>query len=110
MNFIYLTTFLYLLCRAYYMYMYICYYLLNSVFLKNKCYKIINQLVVETLKGNNITQEGIYILYNFVTDNLCMFVVLIDIFVIKLFSYDLKDHIFILQTPASTTPFRLYNG
>ena len=41
--------------------MYICYYLLNSVFLKNKCYKIINQLVVETLKGNNITQEGIYV-------------------------------------------------
>ena len=36
---------------------------------KNKCYKIINQLVVETLKGNNITQEGIYSLYNFVTDN-----------------------------------------
>ena len=27
---------------------------------KNKCYKIINQLVVETLKGNNITQEGKY--------------------------------------------------
>ena len=27
---------------------------------KNKCYKIINQLV-ETLKGNNITQEGIYV-------------------------------------------------
>ena len=51
------------------MYMYICYYLLNSVFLKNKCYKIINQLVVETLKGNNITQEGIYSLYNCVTDN-----------------------------------------
>jgi hypothetical protein len=69
MNIIYLTTFLYLLCRAYYMYMYICYYLLNSVFLKNKCYKIINQLVVETLKGNNITQEGIYSLYNFVRDN-----------------------------------------
>jgi hypothetical protein len=37
-------------------------------------------------------------------------VALIDIFVIKLFSYDLKDHTFILQTPASTTPFRLYNG
>ena len=29
---------------------------------------------------------------------------------IKLFSYDVKDHTFILQTPASTTPFRLYNG
>ena len=28
-----------------------------------------------------------------------------DIFVIKLFSYDLKDHTFILHTPASTTPF-----
>ena len=28
---------------------------------QNKCYKIINQLVVETLKGNNITQEGIYV-------------------------------------------------
>ena len=27
---------------------------------KNKCYNIINQLVVETLKGNTITQEGIY--------------------------------------------------
>jgi hypothetical protein len=39
----------------------VCYHLLNSVFLKNKCYKIINQLVV--------TQEGIYSLYNFVTDN-----------------------------------------
>jgi hypothetical protein len=38
-----------------------------------------------------------------------MLVALIDIFVIKLFSYDLKDHTFILQTPASTTPFRLYN-
>jgi hypothetical protein len=36
---------------------------------------------------------------------LCMLVVLIDIFVIKLFSYDLKDHTFILQTPVSTTPF-----
>jgi hypothetical protein len=36
---------------------------------------------------------------------LCLLVVLIDIFVIKLFSYDLKDHTFILQTPASTTPF-----
>ena len=37
---------------------------------------------------------------------LCMLVVLIDIFVIKLFSYDLKNHhTFILQTPASTTPF-----
>ena len=35
---------------------------------------------------------------------LCMLVALIDIFVIKLFSYDLKDHTFILQTPASTTP------
>jgi hypothetical protein len=33
-----------------------------------------------------------------------MLVALIDIFVIKLFSYDLKDHTFILQTPASTTP------
>jgi hypothetical protein len=39
-----------------------------------------------------------------------MLVALIDIFVIKLFSYDLKDHTFILQTPASTTPFRFYNG
>ena len=38
----------------------------------------------------------------------CMLVALIDIFVIKLLSYDLKDHTFILQTPASTTPFRLY--
>ena len=35
----------------------------------------------------------------------CMLVALIDIFVIKLFSYDLKDHTFILQTLASTTPF-----
>ena len=35
---------------------------------KNKCYKIINQLVVETLKGNSITQEGIC-LYNLVTDH-----------------------------------------
>jgi hypothetical protein len=34
---------------------------------------------------------------------LCMLVVLIDIFVIKLFTYNLKDHTFILQTPASTT-------
>ena len=41
---------------------------------------------------------------------LCMLVALTDIFVIKLFSYDLKDHTFILQTRASTTPFRLYNG
>ena len=41
---------------------------------------------------------------------LCMLVALIDNFVIKLFSYDLKDHTFILQTPASTIPFRLYNG
>jgi hypothetical protein len=32
------------------------------------------------------------------------------IFVIKLFSYNLKDHTFILQTPASTITFRLYNG
>jgi hypothetical protein len=40
---------------------------------------------------------------------LCMLVALIDIFVIKLFSYALKDHTFILQTPASTTSFRLYN-
>ena len=38
-----------------------------------------------------------------------MLVALIDNFVIKLFSYDLKDHTFILQTPASTTPFK-YNG
>ena len=45
------------------------------------------------------------------TDNrLCMLVALIDIFVIKLFSYDFKDHTFMLQTSASTTPFRLYNG
>ena len=36
---------------------------------------------------------------------LYMLVVVIDIFVIKLFSYDLKDHTFILQTPASTIPF-----
>ena len=35
---------------------------------KNKCYKIISQLV-ETLKGNNITQEGIYSLYNSIADN-----------------------------------------
>ena len=41
---------------------------------------------------------------------LCMLVALIDNFVIKLFSYDLKDHTFILQTPAYTIPFRLYNG
>jgi hypothetical protein len=27
------------------------------------------KLVVETFKGNNITQEGIYSLHNFVTDN-----------------------------------------
>ena len=27
------------------------------------------KLVVETFKGNNITQEGIYSQYNFVTDN-----------------------------------------
>jgi hypothetical protein len=33
-----------------------------------------------------------------------MLVALIDIFVINFFSYDLKDHAFILQTPASTTP------
>ena len=33
---------------------------------------------------------------------LCMLVALIDNFVIKLFSYDLKDHTFSLQTPAST--------
>jgi hypothetical protein len=56
MNFIYLTTFLYLLFRAYYMYMYICYYLLNSVFLKNKCYKIINQLVVEIRLTENLSK------------------------------------------------------
>jgi hypothetical protein len=37
-------------------------------------------------------------------NRLCMLVALIDIFVIKLFSYDLKDHTFILQTSASTTP------
>jgi hypothetical protein len=35
---------------------------------KNKCYKIISQLV-ETLKGINITQEGIYSLYNSIADN-----------------------------------------
>jgi len=33
-----------------------------------------------------------------------MLVALIDMFVIKLFSYNLKYHTFILQTPASTTP------
>jgi hypothetical protein len=32
-----------------------------------------------------------------------MLVVLIDIFVIKLFSYDLEVHTFILHTPVSTT-------
>ena len=37
-------------------------------------------------------------------NRLCMLVALIDIFVIKLFSYDLKDHTFMLQTSASTTP------
>jgi hypothetical protein len=45
-----------------------------------------------------------------INNRLCMLVALIDIFVIKLFSYDLKDHTFILRTSASTTPFRLYNG
>jgi hypothetical protein len=46
-----------------------------------------------------------------INNRLCMLVALMDIFVIKLFSYDLKDdHTFILQTSASTTPFRLYNG
>jgi hypothetical protein len=29
----------------------------------------ISQLVVETLKGNNIAQEGIYSLYNSIADN-----------------------------------------
>ena len=43
-------------------------------------------------------------------NRLYMLVALIDIFVIKLFSYDLKDHTFMLQTSASTTHFRLYNG
>jgi hypothetical protein len=43
-------------------------------------------------------------------NRLYMLVALIDIFVIKLFSYDLKDHAFMLQTSASTTHFRLYNG
>ena len=36
-------------------------------------------------------------------NRLCMLVALIDIFVIKLFSYDLKDHTFMLQISASTT-------
>ena len=27
---------------------------------KNKCYKIINQLVVETLKGNNYTRRNTF--------------------------------------------------
>jgi hypothetical protein len=34
-------------------------------------------------------------------NRLCMLVALIDIFVIKLFSYDLKDHTFILQKQKS---------
>jgi hypothetical protein len=34
-----------------------------------------------------------------------MLVVLTAIFVIELFSYDLKDHTFILHTPASNTSF-----
>jgi hypothetical protein len=34
----------------------------------NKCYKIINQLVVGTLKGNNYTRRNIFSVY-FVTDN-----------------------------------------
>jgi hypothetical protein len=34
-----------------------------------------------------------------------MMVVLTDIFVIKLFSYNLKDHTFIVHTPASNNPF-----
>jgi predicted nucleic acid-binding Zn ribbon protein len=42
-------------------------------------------------------------------NRLCMLVALIDIFVIKLLSYDLKDHTFMLQTSVSTTPFRLLN-
>jgi hypothetical protein len=33
---------------------------------------------------------------------------LIDIFVIKLFSYDLKDHTFILQTPRLLPPLKTY--
>jgi hypothetical protein len=38
-----------------------------------------------------------------INNRLCMLVALMDIFVIKLFSYDLKDdHTFILQTSAST--------
>ena len=36
-------------------------------------------------------------------NRLCMLVALIDIFVIKLFPYDLKDHTFMLQISASTT-------
>jgi hypothetical protein len=67
---------------------------------------------VLTVRHSSFTlHENVSALHNMVYQYcLCMFVVLIDIFVIKLFSYDLKDHIFILQTPASTTPFRLYNG
>ena len=48
MNFIYLT-----ICISVIIY--------QTQSFKNKCYKIINQLVVETLKGNNITQVGIYV-------------------------------------------------
>jgi len=38
-----------------------------------------------------------------------MLVVFLDIFVIKLVSYGLKDHTFILHTPESTTPFLAVN-
>ena len=66
MNFIYLTInyAVHTICTFVYLLLFI-----KLSLSKNKCYKIINQFVVETLKGNNITQEGIYSLYNFVTDN-----------------------------------------
>ena len=76
----------------------------NHIFSKKNCEVIFGQnltnftpkhseLSVESQKGLSIGQYC-----------LCMLVVLIDIFVIKLFSYDLKDQTFILQAPASTTP------
>ena len=65
MNFIYLTIY-YAVHTTVYVYLL---FFIKLSLSKNKCYKIVSQLVVETLKGNNITQEGIYSLYNSIADN-----------------------------------------
>jgi Golgi nucleoside diphosphatase len=57
----------YVLCVHTTVYVYLLVFIKLSLS-KNKCYKIISQLV-ETLKGNNITQEGIYSLYKYIADN-----------------------------------------